>query len=176
MAVVAAHVGRRRPREQFPADDLRIRLEQAQAVAMTVAGELLLTQIGERRLELDVAGEQLVGGTHRRVPDVVTDTRERSEPNEIAATQLCPGATDVLVARMIVRQAHLVPELRDAARWAAPATHRVLERSVVEEIELDQLDPRVLEIEQPSILTATVSAQVRSEEHTSELQSRLHLV
>src|SRR2546426_10461330 len=42
----------------------------------------------------------------------------------------------------------------------APATHVVLERSVVEEIELDQLDPRVLEIEQPSILTATVSAQV----------------
>src|SRR2546427_9513629 len=67
---------------------------------MTAAGELLLTQIGERRLELDVAGEPLVGGTHRRVPDVVTDTRERSEPNEIAATQLCPGATDVLVARI----------------------------------------------------------------------------
>jgi len=63
MAVVAAHVGRRCPREQFPADDLRIRLEQAQAVAMTAAGELLLTQIGERRFELDVAGEQLVGGT-----------------------------------------------------------------------------------------------------------------
>src|SRR2546422_931350 len=236
MAVVAAHVGRRCPSEQFPADDLRIRLEQAQAVAMAVAGELLLTQIGERRFELDVAGEQLVGGTHRRVPDVVTDTRERSEPNEIAATQLCPGATDVLVARMIVRQAHLVPDLQDAARCVAPATHVVLERSVVEEIELDQLDPRVLEIEQPSILTATVSAQVlgqrdkprglgsrvpgrpvvgpidprrgserqrvvtpparsrgrldlaeealdpggrdgsRSEEHTSELQSRLHLV
>src|SRR2546422_1731940 len=112
MAVVAAHVGRRCPREQFPADDLRIRLEQAQAVAMTVAGELLLTQIGERRLELDVAGEPLVGGTHRRVPDVVTDTRERSEPNEIAATQLCPGATDVLIARMIVRSEEHTSELQ----------------------------------------------------------------
>src|SRR6266571_3830550 len=160
MAVVAAHVGRRRPREQFPADYLRIRLEQAKAVAMTVTGELLLTQIGERRLELDVAGEQLVGGTHRRVPDVVTDTRERSEPNEIAATQLCPGATDVLVVGMIVRQAHLVPDLQDAARCVAPSLHVVLKRGVVEEIELDQLDPRVLEIEQRSILTATVSAHV----------------
>src|SRR3989442_15889880 len=105
MAVVAAHISRRCPREQLPADDLRIRLQQAQAVAMTVAGELLLTQIGERRLELDVAGEQLVGGTHRRVPDVVTDTRERSEPNEIAATQLFPVATDVLVGGLIVSKA-----------------------------------------------------------------------
>src|SRR3989454_7584823 len=127
---------------------------------MAVAGELLLTQIGERRFELDVASEQLVGGTHRRVPDVVTYTRERSEPNEIAATQLCPGATDVLVARMIVRQAHLVPDLQDAARCVAPTVHVVLKRGVVEEIELDQLDPRVLEIEQRSILTATVSAHV----------------
>src|SRR6266850_1138021 len=116
MAVVAADVGPRCPREQFPADDLRIRLEQAQAFAMTVAGELLLTQIGERRLELDVAGEQLVGGTHRRVPDVVTDTGERSEPNEIAATQLCRVTADVLIAGMIRRQAHLVPHLERAAR------------------------------------------------------------
>src|SRR2546430_16461488 len=127
---------------------------------MTAAGELLLTQIGERRLELDVAGEPLVGGTHRRVPDVVTDTRERSEPNEIAATKRCPDATDVLIARMIVRQAHLVPDLQGAARCVAPAVHVVLKRGVVEEIELDQLDPRVLEIEQRSILTATVSAHV----------------
>src|SRR3989441_6820333 len=160
MAVVAAHISRRCPREQLPADDLRIRLEQAQAVAMTVAGELLLTQIGERRLELDVAGEQLVRRTHRRVPDVVTDTREGSEPNEIAATQLCPGAADVLVVGMIARQAHLVPDLQDAARCVAPSIHVVLKRGVVEEIELDQLDPRVLEIKQPSILTATVSANV----------------
>src|SRR2546426_11112109 len=116
MAVVAAHVGRRCPSEQFPADDLRIRLEQAQAVAMAVAGELLLTQIGERRFELDVAGEQLVGGTHRRVPDVVTDTRERSEPNEIAATQLCPGATDVLVARMRSEERRVGKECR--SRWS----------------------------------------------------------
>src|SRR2546426_10749972 len=115
---------------------------------------------GVQTCALPISGEQLVGGTHRRVPDVVTDTRERSEPNEIAATQLCPGATDVLVARMIVRQAHLVPDLQDAARCVAPTVHVVLKRGVVEEIELDQLDPRVLEIEQRSILTATVSAQV----------------
>src|SRR5256885_14484261 len=102
MAVVAAHVGRRCPREQFPADDLRILLEQAQAVAMAVAGELMLTQIGDRRFELDIAGEPQVGRTHRRVPDVVTDTRERPEPKQIAATQLCPDATDVLIARMTV--------------------------------------------------------------------------
>src|SRR2546426_9337910 len=71
---------------------------------------------GVQTCALPISGEQLVGGTHRRVPDVVTDTRERSEPNEIAATQLCPGATDVLVARMRSEERRVGKECR--SRWS----------------------------------------------------------
>jgi hypothetical protein len=59
--------------KQTAADHLRVGREQAEAVAVTVAGHLVGAQLGEGGLELDVAREQGVGRAHFRIQDVVAD-------------------------------------------------------------------------------------------------------
>src|ERR1700694_5964052 len=46
-------------REEPPADHLWIRLEEAQPIAVPIAGELVLAEVRERDLELHVASERL---------------------------------------------------------------------------------------------------------------------
>src|SRR5690348_8387922 len=76
------------PREQLPADHLRVRLEQSQSIAMPISGECRPAQIGKRAIELGVPREQLVRRAHERIEDVVADSGDRPEADGITRADL----------------------------------------------------------------------------------------
>jgi hypothetical protein len=147
--------------EQPAADHLGIGLEQVEAVAVTVARELLLAELGEGHLELHVARERLVRGAHQRVLEVVADAGQGAGADEIAAADLRLIAAHRVVLGMALGQPHLRPHLQRGAADAVAAPHvHLIGAAGVEQVELDQLDPLVLEIEQGAVDAPAVLAQV----------------
>jgi hypothetical protein len=101
--------------------------------------QLVALEIWEGRLEFDVAGKQLAGRTHRRVGDVVADAGQRAIADQLPLTALGAISRDREMAK-------------GRAVACAPAAGDVLlERPVVEQVELDQFHPLVFEIDQRAV-------------------------
>ncbi len=150
-------------REQLAADHLRIRLEQAEAVAVPVARQRIEPEIGIGRFELHVAAEQLPGRSHRRIADVVADAGQGAEAHQRSFALLVAAGKNLHVVeiRIIRRQPHLRPDFQERA-WDRLATdaaagHVLLVGRVVEQIEFDQLHALVFEVHQRAVDAARVA-------------------
>src|SRR5215210_7974629 len=60
-----------RSREQLPANDLRIRLQQSQSISMAILGDVSQTQIGKGGVEIHIPRKELMRRAHQRIADVV---------------------------------------------------------------------------------------------------------
>ena len=85
--------------EETAADDLRVRLEQTQTVAVPGADQIVSAEVGECRLELDVTGEQLTGRAHQRIANIVADPGQVSAANQIALADLLAFICDCRALR-----------------------------------------------------------------------------
>ena len=141
---------------------------------MPVARELVLAELGERRLELHVAGERLPRRSHERVLEVVADAGQRAEADQLAPATCSPSPPTAAYCGMALGQPHLRHTFSARPADAVTAAHVVaIGAAVVEQVELDQLDALVLEIEQRAVDAAAVGAQVaRSAIAEPEARSR----
>src|SRR6266481_1952337 len=162
------------PREQAAADHLRVRLHRPDPVAVTVSGERVVAEIRKRRGELHVACEQLPGRAHRGIPDVVADSREVPEADELPRAELRPRTTDLIVIRMFFRKPHLWPDLQRPTALAMVAVHVIAIRpTVVEQVELDELDALILEIEQRAVDAPAVRPEMADVEQRTTFRTRI---
>ncbi len=103
---------------------------------MAVAHQLRRAQVRERLLELHVARVHRVGRAHERVADVVADPGQRAVTDQLVAAQLFARAAHGRILRMVRCQAHRRPHLEGPAGHTDAALYVVLERVVVEQVEL----------------------------------------
>src|SRR5262249_14147280 len=112
----------------------------------------VLAQIRERGLKLNVPGERLINRAHERIFDVVADSCQVAEANQLAPTELIAVAADDCILWMAVRQPHFVPNLQGGSiKAVAPLNIAFIRAAVVEEVEFDQFHALVLEIEQRTV-------------------------
>src|SRR6267143_1072394 len=157
-SLTAPVVSRLGPGEQPAADQLGIGPQQAQAVAVTVSGRLVLAEVGECRLELHVAREGLTARAHERILDVVADSGDRAEADQLVPAKLRVRRAHRPVLRMPERQSHLAPYPQERA--IGPLRVVRVRARVVEEIELEELDPLVFEVEQGPFDAAAIRIQL----------------
>src|ERR1700682_1228731 len=150
--------------EKFAADHLWIGLEQAQAISVSILSEQILAKIRKRRFEWDVSGKGLIRSTHERIEQVVAGSIEIAKADQFTATELFRIAAHRVITRVLLRQAHCIPDLQRGAGNAVATRYVILIRAiVVEKIELDELDALVLEIDTRTIDPSAVAAEVRSD-------------
>src|SRR5215813_6824273 len=117
----------------------------------------VLAQIRERGLKLNVAGERLVNRAHERIFDVVANSGQVAEANQLAAAELLSVAADGRILRMLFGQPHLIPNLQGGSiKAVAPLNIAFIRAAIVEEIEFDQFHALVLEIEQRAVDTTAI--------------------
>src|SRR5439155_25451916 len=120
-----------------------------------------LAEVRKRGGELRVPCEQLIGGPHRRVPDVVADSGEIPEADQLPSAELRARAADVDVVRVARLEPHRRPDLQRHAALSVSAVDVVTIRpAVVEQVELEQLHTLVFEVEQGAVDATTVRSEM----------------
>ena len=134
------------------------RRQQCHATTLPVLRQLIELLVGKRALELDVPREQRSRRSHERIARVVADSGERAEANELSGAVLIrSGTTDCRKVRIRRRQTHLRPAFDGRSVDAGVPGHILFVRpAVVEQVELDELDPLVFQIDERAVDAAQV--------------------
>src|SRR5262245_53602188 len=119
---------------------------------MAVPGQLGSAEIGEGRVELDVAREHLPARTHQRIKNVIANSSQRSRADQAASAGLRPVAADRGKAGMAGGQPHFRPNLEGRSAGSVTAAHiSLIGTVVVKQVEFDEFDALVFEIEESAI-------------------------
>nr|WP_281274431.1 hypothetical protein [Halomonas nitroreducens] len=159
-ALVAQLGSRLRPGEQPLADALGIGGHQVEPVAVPHPGQGRMALGGKGLVEFHVAGEAGIAGAHQGVAQVVADPGQGALADQLALAQLLAVAAHRRVGRVVRRQAHGIPAGQGGAGGAVSTLHVLAIGGVVEEVELDQLDPLELQVHQGAVDSPVVGVEV----------------
>ena len=143
--------------KQRSADHLRIRREKVNTPVVTVLCHLGQSQIGKRFLKLNIARKFHPGRAHRRVAQVIADARDGTVAHQRTRTDLHTVTTNGIEVGMALWQTHFGPLPDNRSRPAVSPFDVGLKSVVLEQIELDQLQPLPLQVQKSAINTAPVA-------------------
>src|SRR5262249_19301892 len=126
-----------------------------------VAGIQVFAQVREGSLEFNVTGEWLKNRAHKWISDVIANSGQVAEANQVALAELLTVAADGRILRMLFGQPNLIPNLQGGSvKAVAPLNIVSIRAAIVEEVEFDQFHTLVLEIEQRAVDAAAIGTQV----------------